>query len=225
MGWTNKELLASPFTQFILKDDVKKTVRVMQNLTKGQSVINFTNRYKTKDGGIKWIEWTSTPDMVTKLIFTIGRDVTEFVKREQLLMKSEQKFSNLFDNVEGILSISDLKGNFIDVNPAGLAAAGYTREEMKQTSLFDIVAPETYNEIKEYIAAVEKYGHASGEMNIIKKSGEKAIWYFMSTLDEDYEGNNRVLTNVIDITERNKLNEELTQAKEEAEKALKIKTS
>ncbi|MCM4167645.1 PAS domain-containing sensor histidine kinase [Arenibacter sp. H213] len=224
LGWSNKELLASPFTQFILKDDVKKTVRVMQNLMKGQSVINFTNRYKTKDGGIKWIEWTSTPDMVTKLIFTIGRDVTEFVKKEQLLMKSEAKFRNLFDNVEGILSISDLKGNFIDVNPAGLAAAGYTREEMKQTSLFDIVAPETYNEIKEYIAAVEKYGHASGEMNIIKKSGEKAIWYFMSTLDEDSEGNNRVLTNVIDITERNKLNEELTQAKEEAEEALKIKS-
>lgn len=224
LGWTSEELMSSPFNHFIHEDDVRKTTSVMKKLIKGKSVINYTNRIKTKDGEVKWIEWTSSPDMETKLIFTVGRDVTEFVEKEQLLEKSEKKFRSLFDKIEGILSISDLEGNFIEVNRAGLAATGYTREEMKHASLFNLVDPEYHDEIEAYLLALKQHGHASGEMSIIKKNGEKAIWYFMSSLDESAVGKDHILTNVIDITERKKLNDELTKAKDEAEEALTIKS-
>ncbi len=224
LGWTNEEIMESPFTNFIHEDDLGETVAIMQKVTRGRSVVNFTNRYKTKNGGIKWIEWTSTPDMDAKLIFTIGRDVTEFVEREKMLKKSEQKFRNLFDNVQGILSIHDLDGKFIEVNQAGLEATGFSLEEMQKGSLFHLVAPEKHSEIKQYLGAIQKYGKATGEMSIIKKSGEKATWYFMSSLDEDEAGNKQILANVLDITERKKLNDELKIAKEEAEKAFKAKS-
>lgn len=224
LGWTSEEFMESPFINFILEEDVKETTIVMQKLIRGRSVVNFTNRYNTKNDGIKWIEWTCTPEVETKLIFVIGRDVTEFVEREALIKKSEQKFHNLFDNVQGILSIHDLEGNFIDVNEAGLTATGYSREEMQNATLFHLMNSERHDEIKEYLAAVQEYGKASGEISINKKSGEKAIWYFMSTLDENSTGNKQIITNVLDITDRKKLNYELQQAKIEAEEALKAKS-
>ncbi|MEM0518011.1 response regulator [Aequorivita flava] len=224
LGWTNEKFMESPFSDFIHEDDKEETTIAMQNLALGKSVVNFTNRYKTKEGENKWIEWTSTPDLEAKLVFTIGRDVTEFVQREQLLKKSEQKYHKLFDNIQGILSIHDLDGNFIDVNDAGLAATGYSRKVMQKSTIFHLRDAQYHDEIKEYLKAIKKYGKASGEMSIVKKSGENAIWYFISTLDEDEAGNKQVLTNVIDITERKKLNNELKKAKEEAEEAFKAKS-
>ncbi|MCG2417941.1 response regulator [Aequorivita sp. F47161] len=224
LGWTNDEILQSPFSNFLHEDDKEETALAMQNLSLGKSVVNFTNRYKTKKGGIKWIEWTSTPDIEAGLIFTIGRDVTEFVTREQLLKKSEEKYHNLFDNIQGILSIHDLDGNFIDVNEAGLAATGYSRKEMQNSSIYQLRPAENRDEIDAYLAAIQEHGKASGEISIVKKSGEKAIWYFMSALDENEAGTKLVLTNVIDITERKRMSNELIQAKEAAEEAYKAKS-
>ncbi|MCZ4317491.1 response regulator [Aequorivita viscosa] len=224
LGWTNNEILQSPFNNFLHEDDKEETALAMQNLSLGKPVVNFTNRYKTKKGDIKWIEWTSTPDIEAGLIFTIGRDVTEFVTREQLLKKSEKKYRNLFDNIQGILSIHDLEGNFIDVNKAGLAATGYSRKEMQSTTIYQLRHPEKRADIDAYLAAIQKHGKASAEISIIKKSGEKAIWYFMSALDENEAGTKLVLTNVIDITERKRMSNELIQAKEAAEEAFKAKS-
>ncbi|WP_084426711.1 PAS domain-containing hybrid sensor histidine kinase/response regulator [Aequorivita capsosiphonis] len=224
LGWTDAEFMASPFINFIDREDRRATVEVMQKLTTGKPVVNFTNRYHTKEGGVKWIEWTCIPETETKLIFVIGRDVTEFVKREELLKKSEQKFYRLFNNIEGILSVHDLEGNFLEVNPAGLKASGYSQEEMQKSTLFDLIDPEKHGQIQAYLQAVQHYEHASGEMAIIKKNGEKAIWYFTSALDEDAEGNKQVLANVLDITEQKKLDYELKKAKTEAEEANKAKS-
>ena len=224
LGWTDSELMESPLITFVHPEDVKATHRIIKKLGNGKSVVNFTNRYNTKDGAIRWIEWTCTPETETKLIFVIGRDVTEFSEREQLLKKSEEKFRNLFENVQGILSIHDLNGIFLDVNSAGLEASGFSKEEMQQSSLFDLVAPDKQDEIKRYLQQVQKHGKAAGEMCIIKKNGEKAIWYFTSILDEDATGNKRILANVLDITERKKLNLEIIKAKEAAEESFKIKS-
>jgi len=141
-----------------------------------------------------------------------------------LLKKSEIKYRRLFDNIQAIVSINDLEGNFLEVNKAGLTASGYSLEEAQQNNLYQLIDPEKHDEISTYLKTVQEYGEASGEMSVIKKSGEKAIWYFMSTLDEDSAGNKQILSNVLDITERKNMEYELKQTKEEAERASKAKS-
>src|SRR5699024_704742 len=109
----------------------------------------------------------------TNLVYVIGRDVTEFVEREQLLKKSEIKYHKLFDNIQAIVSINDLEGNFLEVNKAALMASEYSLEEAQQNDLYKLIAPEKHDEISDYLKAVQHYGEASGEMCVIKKSGEK----------------------------------------------------
>ena len=224
LGWSEAELSSSPFMTFVHPDDKEETKEALAGLREGKPLFNFTNRYLTKHNGVKWLEWTSNPEVESQLIFIIGRDVTEFVKKKELLSKSEQKYRNLFNHLQGILSIHDLEGNFLEVNQAGLDASGYSKKEMQRSTLHDLIPPDKQEEISQYLKAVKEYGKAVGEMAILKKNGERAIWYFTSTLDEDANGNPQVLANVIDITERKKMDYELKKAKELAEHASQAKS-
>ena len=219
LGWNDEELMNSPVTTFIHPEEIEETEKTMLDLRNGKRVRNFMTRFKTKDNCIKLIEWTSIPQMETELVFTVGRDVTDLMEKKKMLTESEQKYRKLFDNIQGILSIHDLEGNFIEVNQAGLTASGFSKAEMKNSSLYKLVAPEHHAEIALYLKAVKEHGKASGEMSIVKKSGEKAIWFFLSILDEDHLGNKQISANVIDITEQKNLNSELKKAKVESEKA------
>ena len=224
LGWTDKEFTQSNFIDFVHPDDRQKTVNALNALIKGESIRNFTNRYITKLNTIKSIEWTSSPDLDSNQIYTIGRDVTEYVEKEKQLIQSELKFRKVFENVSGILSVFDLEGNFIDVNKAGLIASGFSKEEMRNSSIFDIIEPQRHNRIALFLKEIKKQGFANGEMEIIKKDGSQLTWYFMCSLDEDQDGNKQIFSNVIDITERKQMVDELKKAKEVAEEAYLAKS-
>lgn len=223
-GWSDEEFMQTDFLDFVHPEDRQDTLEALQKLQYGLPLINYTNRYIVKSGKIKWIEWTSTPEIESGLVYTIGRDVTEFENRKELLVRSELKYRGLFERSQGILSIHDMKGNFLDVNEAGLEASGFSENEMKTSSLYDLVIPEKHKHIKVYLEAIKQHGHAEGEMTIIKKNGEKGVWFFMSSINDDVDGNPQVLANVVDITERKRLNDELIAAKEEAEQAYIVKS-
>ena len=224
LGWSEQEITNSSFLDFIHIDDQEETLKILSKLKDDQPVHNFTNRSITKSKDIKWIEWTSYPDIESHLVYTIGRDVTEYVERKKLLIKSELKFRKVFENITGILGVLDLDGNFIDVNKAGLVASGFSREEMQQSSLYDLIDKEAHERIAIYLKSIRLNGNASGEMTIRTKDGGQRVWYFMSSLDEDENGNHQVFSNVIDITDRKKLEEELKKAKEDAEEAYLAKS-
>ena len=57
-----EELMARPFLDFVHPDDREQTVREAALITEATSPTSFTNRYRTKDGGWRWIEWSSKAD-------------------------------------------------------------------------------------------------------------------------------------------------------------------
>ena len=77
LGWTAEELKARPFLDFVHPDDREQTEREAALITTGDFTASFTNRYRTKDGGWRWIEWASKADMEHELIYASARDVTD----------------------------------------------------------------------------------------------------------------------------------------------------
>lgn len=224
LGWKTEDLLNQDFFHYLYEEDWIKTMEAMKSLNEGKPIRNFTNRYHTKHEGLKWIEWTAMPEPEANLLYVIARDVTELITNEISLKQSQQKFKNLFNNLSGFISIHDVEGSFIETNPAGLISTGFSEEEMKQSTLYDLVAPQNHNKIPDYLNTVRRLGKAEGQMIIVKKSGENAIWYYMSVLSEDSEGNKTVLANVVDITEQKMVDQELRKTKKAAEEALKAKS-
>lgn len=76
LGYTNEELKAHPFIDFVHPDDRQRTVTQMSVLGKGQPVVRFRNRYRAANGSYITLEWTSKAIQDENLIFAVARDVT-----------------------------------------------------------------------------------------------------------------------------------------------------
>lgn len=76
LGYTMEELYARPINDFVYEDDKQATESVRQELTKTKPLVNFENRYVTKNGEIVWLSWTSHPSEEDQLIFAIAKNIT-----------------------------------------------------------------------------------------------------------------------------------------------------
>lgn len=224
LGWSDEQFMNKSFMEFVHPEDRQNTLQAVEALVLGETLSNFTNRYIIQSGEVRWIEWICVPDPESGLAYTIGRDVTEFTTKKESLRRSEQKYRGLFEKNQGIISIHDTEGNFLDVNEAGLKASGFSREELMSCNLYDLIIPEKHDNVKIYLRQIKTSNHASGEMTIRKKNGEKAVWHFMSVIDENIDGNLQVMANAVDITERKEMENEILAAKEIAEKAYVLKS-
>lgn len=74
LGYSREELFAKKFLDFVHPDDLGTTIETISNLSSQQKVLNFTNRYRCKDGSYRWIEWRSAP--AGKMIYAAAHDVT-----------------------------------------------------------------------------------------------------------------------------------------------------
>ena len=77
LGFSDEELRASPFVDFVHPDDREATLQELSKVTTGGHVINFENRYRTRDGSYKWLQWFASPFIAQGIIYAAARDVTE----------------------------------------------------------------------------------------------------------------------------------------------------
>jgi PAS domain S-box-containing protein len=91
LGYSDEELRASPFIDFVHPDDYEATIRELSKVTTGGHVINFENRYRTKDGSYKWLQWFASPFIAQGLIYAGARDVTERKEAEDELRLAHKR--------------------------------------------------------------------------------------------------------------------------------------
>jgi len=83
LGYTEEELFARPINDFVYADDKDITAKNRENLTKDIPLLNFENRYVTKNGEIVWLAWTSMPVEKEKLVYAIAKNITHKKKLEE----------------------------------------------------------------------------------------------------------------------------------------------
>jgi len=77
VGWSLEELLGRPYLDFVHPDDREATVEAAAQLARGAGIGRFVNRYRHKDGGWRWIEWTAAPFPTEGVVYAAARDITE----------------------------------------------------------------------------------------------------------------------------------------------------
>lgn len=84
LGWPVEELVNKPCTDFIHPDDRERTLKSLENLLVGKKIIDFENRYQSKNGQFIWLQWRAhlcAED--NTIIFATARDITK-TKEQQL---------------------------------------------------------------------------------------------------------------------------------------------
>jgi PAS domain S-box-containing protein len=109
LGFSEKELLAKPFAEFIHQDDKEITMDNMEPISKGVQIVRCQNRYICKDGSLKWLEWTSRSFEKGGDLYAIAYDITDH-------KRAEEELSNLIKlqesiGVQFLKDHSNLNGN------------------------------------------------------------------------------------------------------------------
>lgn len=80
-GYSEGELLARPFADFIHPDDKEKTATALRGLGTGNDAVNFENRYLDNKGNWRWINWHCPASIGGDKLYAIARDVTEIKQK------------------------------------------------------------------------------------------------------------------------------------------------
>ena len=90
LGFTNAELMAKPYLDFVHPDDRRATIAEAEKLAQGAKTIYFRNRYECRDGTYRWLAWTAMPAASEELLYAVARDVTQEVRVEAELREANR---------------------------------------------------------------------------------------------------------------------------------------
>lgn len=111
LGYSELELLGKPFNNYIFPEDKAVAEKKIEKLKTETDLVNFNNRWVTKDGTIKWLSCNVTADIKTETLYAIVRDISEALKQEQEekkaleeLYESQQELNMVIENIsDGVL--------------------------------------------------------------------------------------------------------------------------
>jgi len=140
LGYEVSELEGQLFLDFVHPEDIAATLAVMSELSEQKPVIQFTNRYRAKDGNYRYIEWRSFP--CGDLIYAAARDITERKQAEIESWQMQNFLNSIVENIPNMLFVKDAKNlQFLRFNKAGEELLGYPKEALLGKNDYDFFPP------------------------------------------------------------------------------------
>lgn len=134
--WTNSsgyeidELIGKNFLDLVHPDDVAAAVETYIQIDKHEKILNFTSRYRRKNGKYRTLEWRA--QRLSNLVYASARDITQSLDEKKLLQtlvsRNEAIMASL--NKNSIVSLVDTNGMIQYVNPVFCEVSGYSEEEI-----------------------------------------------------------------------------------------------
>ena len=147
-GYTCEEFETDPYLwlRMVAPEDREAVLAQTRQLLAGQPVEALEHRLIRKDGAIRWIRNTPVPhrDSHGQLVGYDGliHDITERRLAEMALRESEARYRTLIEQASDGIFLTDTSGRFLEANPTGCEMLGYTRAELLNCCLADIIHPD-----------------------------------------------------------------------------------
>ncbi len=122
LGYTQEELLGRDYKDFIISEDIDKTIKIEDSLDKNIECFNFVNRYRHKNGSTVFLSWSAKFDKHSQKLFSVATDVTE----EHSL---KYKLTGALANAPFGIFLTDKNGKCVYVNERWKSVTGLTEEQ------------------------------------------------------------------------------------------------
>ncbi|MDM8538383.1 PAS domain S-box protein, partial [Desulfobacterales bacterium HSG17] len=172
-GWKPEDLVGKSTWKNIHPDDIESTQNFFIKLMDEPGAVGTTEcRYRSKDDGYKWIEFTGINlfnDLNILGILGNYHDITERKQAEQSLLDSETRFKALHDASFGGIIIHD-KGLILECNEGLSAMMGYSESELIGMNGLLLIAEKSRKKVLDNIeSGYELPYEATG----LRKNGEE----------------------------------------------------
>lgn len=227
LGYSADELKGMHITQLLHKEDLEKSKAFLEKLKADGFYSNYIGRVQSKSGKFIDIEVNSTAtyeDGIMSGSIDSVRDITERITLEKAIIRSEEKYRGIIENLEfGLLEVN-LQGKIQKAYPSFCKLTGYTKEELIGTNPYDILHPD-FIPILEEKTKDRKNGISSVyEVQIKQKSGDYK-WVIISGAPF-YDELGKLQGSIgvhLDISQQKKMESDLINANKEAKASSKAK--
>ena len=174
----NQSLNTEKFFKCVHPDDKEFVMKSWNNALRGEEY-NIEHKLLVNDK-VKWVrekaqvEFNDDGEPFKAIGFT--QDITERKKSEQELRDSETRFKSYVESApDGIFLVND-KGEYIDVNPSACRITGYSKSELLNMNITDLVPIEKRNNSRERFEHLKEKGELKGVTMFVTKNNERRYW-------------------------------------------------
>jgi diguanylate cyclase (GGDEF)-like protein/PAS domain S-box-containing protein/putative nucleotidyltransferase with HDIG domain len=219
LGYEEDELLNAGGSSLVHPEDREIVRQCAIDMLKGIRTTPYEYRAITNDGEMIWVAETVASIQYRGKRAVMGTllDITERKRAEEL-------FRTVTLNAPcGIYVAVDSR--FVFVNPRFLEDMGYSQDELLYTETLNLVHLEDREMVrKNAIDMLKGTRSTSYEFRCISKSG-KIKWFVETAIPIRYQGKRAVLGNILDITERKQMEEELSKYRARLEDIVEDRTA
>lgn len=229
LGWSADDLRGRPTMDLVHPEDRERTRLEAAKLAEAGVSIGFVNRYRTKGGEWRWLDWRASVPLDESTIYASARDVTERVQARAALQASERQTRQILETAHDAFTSMDAGGRITDWNPQAEKTFGWERSEVLGRPLAETIIPAEARDahrrgLKRFLRTGE--GPVIGrliELSALHRDGrEFPVEFTISPLrTSDGVSFNAFLR---DVSERKRTEEQLAFALEEAVESSRTKS-
>lgn len=221
-GYQPEELLGKAFMSLVYQEDFDVTTKASEAVMGGMETNNFENRNVRKDGRIINMLWSAKWDDTEQIMFCFARDITEKKAIEMESVIAARQYKKLFEHNPSVMFIWEFSTRkIVDCNAEALSLYGYSREEFLSLTILDIRPPEEIPLICEVTKSEEAYGQIHKRLWTHKKKNGELIKVEIVAHLMYFKGRRVSLAQIVDVTEREAVLQEL----KDSEEKLRVATS
>ena len=183
-------------------------------LREGAFPVSYENRWQTRDGTLRRIQWTVTGllDATQNVSFIIatGIDVTLQREAEETLRESESRYRQLIEGSLGAVFTHTLDGTLLSLNSYGAESLGYTVDEMVGRRLSDFMPGDQHEAIAGYFETLNRTQQAQGAFQLSHRDNTLHVLAYRNRLLQAANGDSYALCFAVDITEKVRAEERLS---------------
>lgn len=230
LGYDPHELVGTGAFERYHPDDLPSMIELAMSIRNERNRSASTQvRIMHKDRSWRWIELTATnklDDPAINAVVTNFRDVTERKKSDEALSYSEQRFKTLIEKNQNVVVLSAADGLMVYLSPSISELLDYTPEELLGRSALEIMHPDELEDNIQYLTWVNQNPGRSMFMTlrIQHKDGSWRWVEATSTSHLDNPAVNGIVSNLRDVTDKKKAQDELKKLNQSLEKKVEERT-
>jgi phosphoserine phosphatase RsbU/P len=89
MGWGRAEMVGKLYLEFLHPDDLARSISAFEVVKRGEPILRFENRYRTRTEDYRWLQWVAVPE--SDQFYCTARDVTDDKERVDRIAEQQSE--------------------------------------------------------------------------------------------------------------------------------------